>query len=542
MTVLIVTLASVGSACHVSAQQLAKARVSGRVVSARDQHPLAHVKVALERQQNGEPVATVNAGEDGSFVFEDVPAGKFRLVGFAPGFVSSAYQEHEGYSTLIVTGAGVATEGLQLELTPGASIAGRLTDETGEPLANGNLMLYRETDFGAERVRRMRGQRTNDSGEYEFEDLPPGRYFLSAIAQPWYAVHPHVEPSTNVPYRAAIDPSLDVTYPQLFYPSSLDSNSAVPIALKAGEQFTADMQLQPVHALTITIRASAGERNGQRATYFPRLSHMVFGVEEPVPPVVETDSRGNQIIGGIAPGTYRVQEVQTSGVISRGLSTAVQLTSESISIDHSSPSPSSLVQIAMHTIDRKPLPAGLQLQLTTANRPAASAKADAQGSVTLKNVPEGDYQVRVSATTRAFPVVQLKTGGKEVPNKRLHVSESGEAVTVDLILASGAVNVEGVAQRDGKPAGGSMLALIPAGDDTSEELYRRYQSDLDGGFVFRSVIPGNYLLVAIDDGWGLRVTDAAAMQRYLLHAVPVSVPPTASGPMQLSTPVVTQPR
>lgn len=531
-----------GLTCHTSAQQPSRNRVSGRILNARDHSPLTHATVALERQQSGEVAGTVSAGDDGSFAFEAVPTGKFRLVGFAPGYVTSAYQEHEGFSTAIVTGAGIPTDNLQLELLPEAGISGRLTDENGEPLANGNIMLYREAASGTERIRRIQVKRTNDTGEYEFDNLSPGRYFLSANASPWYAVHSRIEPSGNVQYRLAVDSSLDVTYPQLFYPHGLDPDGASPIALQAGQEFTADMQMEPMHALTITILPPQGEQNGTRNAFFPQLTRTVFGVEEPVPPVIETDAHGNQILEGMAPGEYHIREVQVVGMRARGLSTSVKLTTDSIVIDRSPISHAGSLQITAHAMDGRALPQGVQLQLLTGDGPPIVGKLDAQGLVTFKDVPEGDYQIRTSAGAQNLPVLRLRMDGKTISNKHLHVPPNAESVAAEIMLASGTVNVEGSAKRDGKPADGSMLVLIPAGDDTSEELYRRSQSDLEGGFLFRNVVPGNYLLVAVDDGWSLQITDAAAMQRYLLHAVPVSVPSSTSAPMRLSEPVVTQPK
>jgi hypothetical protein len=60
-----------------------------------------------------------------------------------------------------------------------------------------------------------------------------------------------------------------------------------------------------------------------------------------------------------------------------------------------------------------------------------------------------------------------------------------------------------------------------------EHLIRRDQSDLDGSFQLNGIAPGEYRLVAIDDGRDLAYRDAAAVQPYLTGGTRVSVRPGA---------------
>ena len=53
-------------------------------------------------------------------------------------------------------------------------------------------------------------------------------------------------------------------------------------------------------------------------------------------------------------------------------------------------------------------------------------------------------------------------------------------------------------------------------------MIRRDQSDSDGSFALPRVIPGPYILVALENGWGVNWRDPATLQRYLLHGVALS--------------------
>src|SRR5271154_5791071 len=72
--------------------------------------------------------------EDGRFEFTQLPAGKYALQGAKRGFIEAGYDQHEQFSTAIVTGAGLDTEHLMLRLSPFAVLSGKVFDEAGDPV------------------------------------------------------------------------------------------------------------------------------------------------------------------------------------------------------------------------------------------------------------------------------------------------------------------------------------------------------------------------------------------------------------------------
>ncbi len=166
-------------------------RIAGVVESKIDGHPLAGARVMIRDTRNPRRFGSIVTSEDGKFAFSAIPAGKYSLGGSKRGFVSSAYDQHDQFSTAIVTGAGVDTESLVLKLAPGATITGKVLDEAGEPVRSAQVSLYVQThDEGVDQVRQFRSGETDDQGVYEMSKLVPGTYFLSVSARPWYAVHP----------------------------------------------------------------------------------------------------------------------------------------------------------------------------------------------------------------------------------------------------------------------------------------------------------------------------------------------------------------
>jgi hypothetical protein len=109
-------------------------------------------------------------------------------------------------------------------------------------------------------------------------------------------------------------------------------------------------------------------------------------------------------------------------------------------------------------------------------------------------------------------------------------------------VMEGATRVEGFARRDGKGVAGVMVELVPDDLRLLAGLARRDQSDTDGSFALRDVVPGKYTLVAIEDGWGLDWEQPQVIARYLPGGLPVTVGEGSRKLTSLNAAVPVQPR
>ena len=91
-------------------------RIAGTIVSTPEGHPLFRARVSLRDVKNAQNQIFMITGDDGHFEFRNLPAGKYSLTGAKRGYISAAYDQHEQFSTAIVTGAAVDTENLTLRL------------------------------------------------------------------------------------------------------------------------------------------------------------------------------------------------------------------------------------------------------------------------------------------------------------------------------------------------------------------------------------------------------------------------------------------
>jgi hypothetical protein len=109
-------------------------------------------------------------------------------------------------------------------------------------------------------------------------------------------------------------------------------------------------------------------------------------------------------------------------------------------------------------------------------------------------------------------------------------------------LIADPVTVEGFAKRDGKAVAGAMIVLVPKDREGNRDLFRRDQSDLDGSFSLREVVPGTYTVVAIENGWDLDWSEPGVIAHYCMKGHTISVSSRSAGTVPLVDPVEVQPR
>ena len=87
-----------------------------------------------------------------------------------------------------------------------------------------------------------------------------------------------------------------------------------------------------------------------------------------------------------------------------------------------------------------------------------------------------------------------------------------------------------------------MVVLVPRNISAFLGLIRRDQSDSDGSFALRDVVPGQYTVVAIQDGWTLDWAQPQVIGSYLPKGVAVTITENSGKLVRLSEPVPVQAR
>jgi protocatechuate 3,4-dioxygenase beta subunit len=514
-------------------------RIAGVVVNAKTGSPLPRARVSISDTRNPQRSASTLTSEDGKFTFNTVPAGKFALEGAKRGFIRAAYDQHDQFSTAIAAGAGLDTENLVLRLDPAAVLSGKVLDESGDPVRHASVSIYREDHYsGVSRIRRYREGGTDDQGSFEITPLDAGTYFIAVRAKPWYEVHPmksRVDGAENLPTQ--VDASLDVAYPTTYYGDTTDSEDATPIPVRGGDHVDVEIHLNPVPALHLLMQAPADRANG---ISMPILRKNAFdGLERVEMGGIQMISPGLYEVTGLPAGRYAAQ-FAVNGQF--GASSQVDLTSDGQEISAASGEAGSTVKATVQIPGQTKLPAQLVVVLRDVKgKTVTGQEVDEQGQVNFGAIAPGRYNIAAYSSDTAYSVVRISAQGAEISGHTLNVI-AGFPMTALLTVIPGVVNVEGFAKRGGKAAPGVMVALVPMDPENNRELFRRDQSDLDGSFNLRSVIPGKYTVVAIENGWDLDWAQPSVIAHYAEHGQSLRIDERSQGTVHLPEEVEVQPR
>jgi hypothetical protein len=508
-------------------------RVAGTIVSKTDAHPLGRARVTLRKAKNAEQFESVITEENGKFAFENVPAGKYSLTGAKRGFVTASYDQHDQFSTAIVTGTGIDTEALVLKIAPNAVIGGKVLDEAGEPVRHATVTLYYDDHReGVDQIHVRNTAQTDDLGAYELPNLIPGTYFLCVRATPWYEVHPP-EDFDGRKSEIDVDRSLDVAYPVTYYSDAPDSDGATAIPVQGGERLQVDMQLNPVPALHLLVHVPGDNRRGFS---FPRLEQPAFDGSTFVQPNGRMVSPGVFEISGIPAGHYNLRirgqgvDVQMNGV---------DLNKDGEQVDATAAEPTASLKLSVHAPEETSLPKGLTVALRSKGRSFAGLhRLDEKGEGEIADIPAGNYEVVVFGSSKRYSIAHMLAEGAEVSGHRLTLAP-GASASASLRLVAGSVEVEGVVKKAGTGFAGVMVVLVPKDPEGNRDLFRRDQSDLDGTFSLHDVVPGSYSLLAIENGWDLDWSQPGVIAAYSRHGRAIVVSASAKQ-LNLAEPIPVQ--
>ena len=517
-------------------------KIAGTVVSSVTGAPLAQTRVSIADTRNRSNMLWMVTNESGRFEFDRIPPGKYSLVGAKRGFLNGAYQQHEQFSTAIVTGTEFDTTQLVLRLTPMASIEGKVIDEAGDPVRQGLVTLYRENkEMGFGRIAPVNRATTDDLGTFEFAPLPPAKYYVAVSARPWYAVHPGMTPGehTGGPTPSA-DRSLDVAYPTTYSGGATEADGAVPIEVNGGDHSEVEIHISPVPSLRIVFRNPEGEE--RRGFAPPIIEKRVFdGAEHNLSGPVRCTSDVCEMTG-VPAGTYIVRMPHPGSQQTSFSTSEIDLREDGQELDTSKGEPEGSLKLTIQMPQQEGIPKAMRIMLLDKqNRNRTFQEVDGRGQATIENLPAGKYSVVIYSPGKPYSVVKTSSEMGETAGHDVSLPAGG-TLAVTAVLAAGSADIEGFVKRGGKAASGVMVVLIPKESSTREELFRRDQSDFDGSFSLRSVIPGQYSLVAIEDAWGFDWSKPGQLAHYAQHGQSITLPEGVQTTIHLPEPIDVQPR
>jgi uncharacterized surface anchored protein len=510
-------------------------KIAGTAVNAVTGEPLYQARISLADTKNRRQVIWLTTSENGRFEFSNLRPGKYSLQGAKRGFISAAYEQHEQFSTAIVTGPEFSTEELRLRLMPMALISGHVFDEYGDPVRSARVGLYLESHGGGmSRIVHLNNANSDDRGFFDFSLLRTGKYFVSVTADPWYAVHP-ISAQTGAPT------SLDVTYPTTYYSGSTESAGATPIEVKGGEKLQIDVHLNPEPALHIVFRLPQNDVEQRNYSVIPTLEKRIFDSEESVQSEMRPLVDGAYELVGVAPGRYTVRTRDRS-TGQQGLSRDIDLVRNQQELDSSHSEPLGSLQLTLKMPGDEPVNKvnGVALQ-DSDRRVVAFRQTDATGQFSFEDLASGKYAILINSSVKPYAVMRISSPGGEYSGHEVNITP-GTTLELSASLSVGMTSIEGVVHKKGKAVSGVMVALVPKDPEAHVELFRRDQSDFDGTFLLPSVIPGSYTVIAVQDAWGFEWLKPGVLAKYVEQGQELTIGELMRGVVRLPQPVEVQER
>jgi protocatechuate 3,4-dioxygenase beta subunit len=266
--------------------------------------------------------------EQGRFVFLDLPAGRYTLQADKPGFVSSFYGARKpwrGPGQPIALDPGQRKTDVVFKLQRGAVITGTVRDPSGQPQSGLRVQVLQNRMMNGEMGWAGNGGgNTDDRGMYRIYGLAPGTYIVGVTGTPistaaritndaevqWALAQAQTATRTGVAPGAdpgAPEPGPVVGYSPLYFPGTVEPDSATQLTIGAGEErggIDLTMQFVPTARVSGVVTSVDGQpAPGVQIMLTPVSTRRVNApFENPLRST--TDGNGRFMIQAVRPGPY----------------------------------------------------------------------------------------------------------------------------------------------------------------------------------------------------------------------------------------------
>ena len=516
----IVLLIAFSLAGHLVGQSNRKFLVTGKVVNAVNGHPLAGAQVWIGAVEDFDGTQQkMLSTDDGGFAFTVSEPGKYLMQGEARGFRRQGFEQHGMYISAVVVGPGANSEDMIFRLRPDGRMAGTIVDEDHEPVPSAVVYLFRTDASGGLRQTYLATQTaTDDRGMYRLAHLEPGCYYLVVSAAPWFsnfvqAAQP--EDGSGAPGHREVES----VYPTTFYPGVTEQASARPIALNEGEDFTADFTLTSEPALGVRLNHFNSDPERKRGA---TLEESVFGQRINIGWQREVPVGDSLEIRNLAPGRY-VLDIRSYDANRETHSRMLDLVGDmEVEPDRGATAPLIAGTVRVEGNMKARPQANVRLWNTRSNE-VLEVQVAPNGTMIFNSdwIAPGRYSVFAQGGQYST-IASLSATGAKVDGQTIEIAP-GRPVQLDIVMAQNLSEIEGVAQKDGKPFPGAMVLLVPENPEVNLPKFRRDESDGDGTFSLLEVLPGRYRVMAVEDGWDWEWANPVLLKKRLEHAQEIVV-------------------
>ena len=475
--------------------------------------------------------------DQGRFAFAGLSAGRFNLTAEKPAYVKAYYgstRPGRPPGTPITVAEAQQVTGISIPLLKGASISGRMLEESGVPVVGGQVSVELTSFVNGQRrsTRPYAGSYqvvTDDRGVYRTYGLPPGEYIVRAVGggsglgSLRLVTSADIDAATREMSGGArpAPVTTPAATPQLsrvtsFHPGVSDVSGAQTVIVRAGE----DRGGVDIVSRVVRVARASGlalSPSGQPVQNMSvGLANLSVGSLYTSLGGVRADASGRFVVGGLTPGRWllfgRAAEPNTPSdqqfpwwgstefvIGEQDVADLVLTFSEGSTVTG---------RVLFTGAGKPPDPSRLRVTLVSlpavpeTGPPSIAATPAADGSFAMKSVPAGKY--RVTMAPAAGWVLQTgTTGALDVLDNPLEIAR-GQDASITLTLTDRVTEISGTL-RDaaGRPAP-EYSVLVFSADRAHWGTAPRRTSGLvklatDGSYRITGLPPGEYMLCVVTD-------------------------------------------
>jgi hypothetical protein len=517
------------------------AKITGRVVSADTGNPIrrAQIRVNAPDVRTSRVATTDNQGR---YEIAELPAARYRLQISKAGYVTLEYGQARPFEAgkPLDLSDGQVLEKIDFSLPRGSVIAGRVTDEFGDPIADAQVqaMRYQFTSGQRQLVNAGRIATSDDIGQFRIFGLMPGEYIVRASVRDNGAMAAAV--------MAAEEPS---GYPTTYYPGTTDVGQAQPVNVALGQEFNSVMfSLVPTRLARVSgnvLSASGKPVSGAVVLVRPANGGGAGGPFN-IGGGNQVSADGSFTLNNVAPGDYtldvqqRPRDLQSVAggqlefasiplsVSGEDISGLTIITTPGISVSGRvlfEGQKSQAVSATNVQVTAAPV-SGQQSIMGIAGRALGGGRVANDGTFELRGVL-GQQMIRLGGAPTGWALKSITLNGEDITDTGYDFKPGNNVTGVVVTLTDRLTDLSGTV-HDGKdqPAKDYVLVIFPADEKLwggQSRYVRTARPNQEGAFSLKGLPPGRYLAVAIDSLENGAQNDPALLGRLRPKAKPFSL-------------------
>jgi hypothetical protein len=463
--------------------------IRGRVTAADTGRPLKRARVRLLAAADGPGVRiTANTNALGAFEVTGVPPGQYYVIVTRAGYLEQQFGQRRANERGVAVDVadGGTVEKIDVALPRGGVLAGRISDERGEPYQGAQVIALTPRYVNGKRVYSPGGiATTDDIGQYRIAGVIPGAYLVVALSTETWRT----------------DAKAPIGFGSTYYPG-VAFDAAQPVVLGPAQQrLDLDFSLRTTPVVTVAgrVRAESGPlpaSAGVSLMYSWGEGAFVFGARRG-----SIGADGAFEIKDVTEGSYelswagdrmpvRIGDTDVADLdLVRRIGSAVTGT---IVTEDGTPPPFSNSGVRMNLL----APYGSVLATIRV------VGAESDWSFKFQNLA-GPFLFRVLGLPAGWTLGAVKLGERDITDAPWDVPAGGKEFDGLRVVVTQKIGRIGgsIAEADGKPANDGV-AVVFADDEKlwipGSRFVRTARPGADGRFMLTAMPAGTYRAIALE--------------------------------------------